>query len=44
MSVKQLSEFSGLSESTISKRLDRGWSIEEAIEIPNLRNNKKENK
>ncbi len=44
MSVKQLSEFSGLSESTISKRLDRGWSIEESIEIPNLRNNKKEEK
>ena len=44
MSVKQLSEFSGLSQSTISKRLDRGWSIEEAIEIPNLRNNKKESK
>ena len=44
MSIKQLSDFSGLSESTISKRLDRGWSLEEAIEIPNLRNNKKESK
>lgn len=43
MSIKQLSEFSGLNPSTISKRLDRGWSVEEAVEIPNLRNNKKEN-
>lgn len=44
MSIKQLSDFSGLSSSTISKRLDRGWSLEEAVEIPNLRSKKKESK
>ena len=34
MSVKQLSNLSGLTTSTIYKRLSRGWSIEETIEIP----------
>lgn len=38
MSVKQLSDLSGIAATTIHKRLDRGWSIEEAVGIPNLRN------
>lgn len=38
MSVKQLSKLSGISESAIYKRLNRGWSIEESVEIPLGRN------
>lgn len=34
MSLKQLAEISGISVQTITKRLNRGWSIEEAVEIP----------
>lgn len=33
-SIKQLAKLSGKTEKTIRKRLTRGWSIEEAIEIP----------
>lgn len=40
MSVKELSELSGISEKTIYKRLKRGWSIEETMEIPLAKNNK----
>lgn len=40
MSVKQLSALSGISEQTLYSRLARGWGIEEAVEIPNLRNKK----
>lgn len=42
MSIKQLSEISGHNESMLYKRLSRGWTVEEAVEIPNL--NVKENK
>ena len=38
MSLKQLAEISGISASTITKRLNRGWSIEEAVEIPTKTN------
>lgn len=38
MSIKQLSEISGHNEKMLYKRLSRGWSLEEAIEIPNLKN------
>ena len=38
MSIKQLAEINGLSDSTVRKRLNRGWSVEESVEIPNLRN------
>ena len=34
MSVKQLSKISGINEKAIYKRLARGWSIEESVEIP----------
>ena len=34
LSVKQLSKINNISASTIQKRLDRGWSVEEAVEIP----------
>lgn len=34
MSVKQLSDLSGISSKTIYKRLARGWDIESAVEIP----------
>lgn len=36
MSIKQLSEISGHNEKMLYKRLSRGWSVEEAVEIPNL--------
>lgn len=36
MSIKQLSEISGHNESMLYKRLSRGWTVEEAVEIPNL--------
>lgn len=39
MSVKQLSKLSGLKEKTIYKRIQRGWSIEEVVEIPSLNTN-----
>ena len=34
LSIKQLSKLSKISASTIWKRLNRGWDIEETIEIP----------
>lgn len=34
MSVKQLSKISGINEKAIYKRLARGWSVEESVEIP----------
>jgi len=34
MSVRQLSEKYDINYKTLHKRLERGWSIEEAIEIP----------
>ena len=34
MSVKQLSQKYGIDQRNIYRRLARGWSIEEAIEIP----------
>lgn len=34
MSLKQLSEMSGIGMSTLYHRIYRGWSIEEAVEIP----------
>ena len=39
MTLKQLSILSGISEKTISKRLKRGWSVIEAVEIPLAKNN-----
>lgn len=36
LSVKQLSKLSGHSEGLLYKRLARGWTIEEAMSIPNL--------
>lgn len=33
-SVKQLSKISGIDGKTIYKRINRGWNIEEAVEIP----------
>ena len=39
MSIKQLAKLSGIRDSTIRKRLKRGWSIEEAVEIPLAKNN-----
>lgn len=36
MSIKQLSEISGHNEKMLYKRLLRGWTVEEAVEIPNL--------
>lgn len=36
MSIKQLSEISGHNEKMLYKRLSRGWTVEEAVEIPNL--------
>lgn len=33
-SVKQLSRISGIDKKTIYKRINRGWSIEESVEIP----------
>lgn len=38
--VKQLSKMSGIPERTIYKRLSRGWSIEETMEIPLAKNKK----
>lgn len=40
MSVKQLSALSGINEKTLYKRLARGWSVEESVEIPLGRNKK----
>ena len=34
LSVNQLSELSGISKRNIYKRINRGWSVEEAVEIP----------
>lgn len=34
MSIKQLSKLSNITSKTINKRLNRGWSVEEAVEIP----------
>ena len=34
MSTKQLAALTGLTDSAIRHRLERGWSIEEAVEIP----------
>lgn len=34
MSVKDLAKFSGISEKRIYERLNRGWSVEETVEIP----------
>lgn len=34
MSVKQISELYGINYKTLHKRLERGWSIDEAIETP----------
>lgn len=33
-SVKELSMISGITEKTIYKRINRGWNIDEAVEIP----------
>lgn len=38
-SIKQLAEISGINESAFRKRLDRGWTIEDAVEIPLAKNN-----
>ena len=37
-SLKQLEDLSGISEKAIRKRLKRGWSVEEAVEIPLAKN------
>lgn len=37
LSVRQLSKIYGISEKNIYRRLSRGWSIEETIEIPLLK-------
>ena len=34
LSVRQLAELSGISKRNIYKRINRGWSVEEAVEIP----------
>lgn len=34
MSVEQLSQINGINKKNIYKRLARGWSVEEAVEIP----------
>ena len=34
MSVEQLSQISEINRKNIYKRLNRGWSVEEAVEIP----------
>ena len=39
-SIKQLSELARMSERTLYKRLRRGWSVEEAVEIPLCKNRK----
>lgn len=41
MSIKQLAQINNLTENIVRKRLDRGWSVEESVEIPNLRNQRR---
>lgn len=38
LSTKQISEITGISQKTINKRFNRGWTINEVMEIPLMEN------